>query len=77
MTPNRLASERGQVRMPLDMRVTLRDHGLYVAAVASVVQAPSRVDVLPRHRPPVFRKGAAMSVIGQGGSGVATAAAVR
>src|SRR5215208_6622399 len=60
VTANLLASERGQVRMPLDLRVTLRDHGLYVSAVASVVQPPSRFHVLLRHRPPsIPRRGVA------------------
>src|SRR5829696_12435 len=52
VTPNWLASERGQVRMPLDLRVTFPDDGLYVSAVASVVQPPSRFHVLLRHHPP-------------------------
>src|SRR5215213_6806062 len=52
VTPNRSASKRGQVRMPLDLRVTLPNHGLYVSAVASAVQPPSGFHVLLRHRPP-------------------------
>ena len=49
VTPHRVASERREVRMPLDLRMALRDHGLHISPVASVVQPARRLHVCWRH----------------------------
>ena len=49
VTANRVACERREVRMPLDLRMALRDHGLHISPVASVVQPARCFHVLWRH----------------------------
>jgi hypothetical protein len=52
MTVNRNATERGEVRKQLDVRVTFRNDSLHIATISCVVEPPCRFDVLLRHRSP-------------------------
>ena len=51
VTPDGAATERRQVRPPGDVRIALRQHGLDVSAVTSLVDPLGGGHVLLRHRP--------------------------